>query len=677
MDDLEVARRLEFHGAAFIATVSVAQQQLHVQVEADDASLAPTHEWTCWAGSFPSAYVEELTRKTGNFKRFPVFVDMLLSAVERRSDAVFVDLLTTSDLELYRKRKMGKSGSSQSKSAADAAPFDGFPSATASAAAVSKRYLILTYAVEFDRVHYPLPLNLVQAPTVEHLQRTVRRLRQELAAARGDARVHDDLEALREENRCLKNTLTQRLGDDSRGCVCANIRQATLKENKELIALYQQFRHEASSEVAELNAEIRQLRQANDALTSGSQLPAHGTDHAVWSFQPQLEQERSESRRKLGDSSSVVEETLSQLELMKVQYEATQRKNRELMRQLAIARAKAGTSHAAATPAPTRAAARSGVSRPPQQRTSAAAAAVAAGSTRSALAPRQRSAVPIRYKHPLQQHYAGFDDEDDGHTTDGDRELARRPPQRPFRRFDPTAYQQEKQRKLRSGRSPSPHSNGRTARRDSHTGGYTSDSSAGGYSSAASSDSNRSARRGRGRARTRLSAEHQRAVADRLSSPKRVPELDSQYPPSPRSRAPLPRSNGTRKPADTRTRSPSPGSARPGTGAGSRPPMPPPHPRTGPRERATAAPPPPPPPTVSTQRSTAGAARKRTQPLPRTGAPMKPARSSAALLADTTADSFSDIDDRLNALQQFLKEAKRGGGGAALPSTGTASATPE
>lgn len=44
------------------------------------------------------ADVEELTRKTGNFKRFSVFVDMLLSAVERRSDAVFVDLLTTGDL---------------------------------------------------------------------------------------------------------------------------------------------------------------------------------------------------------------------------------------------------------------------------------------------------------------------------------------------------------------------------------------------------------------------------------------------------------------------------------------------------------------------------------------------------------------------------------------------------
>lgn len=76
MEDLEVSSRLEFHGVAYVATVSVAQQQLHVQVEVDDqpplangaqqpsASSSQSHppsprpsaahEWTCWTGSFPS-----------------------------------------------------------------------------------------------------------------------------------------------------------------------------------------------------------------------------------------------------------------------------------------------------------------------------------------------------------------------------------------------------------------------------------------------------------------------------------------------------------------------------------------------------------------------------------------------------------------------------------------------
>lgn len=118
---------------------------------------------------FSPADIEELTRKTGNFKRFAVFVSMLLSALEQRSDAVFVDLLTAADLELYRKRKLGRAGDSS----------HGTPTINGNGNGNnSKRYLILTYAVEFDRVHYPLPLTLVQSPSPDMLQRTIRRLRQ-------------------------------------------------------------------------------------------------------------------------------------------------------------------------------------------------------------------------------------------------------------------------------------------------------------------------------------------------------------------------------------------------------------------------------------------------------------------------------------------------------------------
>lgn len=85
--ELEVVRRLEFHGVAYVATVSVAQQQLHIQIEVDDAALsvstpaspsplhsprtstatasapslaATTPEWTCWTGSFPSTCASQL-----------------------------------------------------------------------------------------------------------------------------------------------------------------------------------------------------------------------------------------------------------------------------------------------------------------------------------------------------------------------------------------------------------------------------------------------------------------------------------------------------------------------------------------------------------------------------------------------------------------------------------------
>ena len=71
--------------------------------------------------------IEEITRKTGNFKKFSVFMKMLSSSLTQESDSVFIDL------EMLKNRK--------SRKPAGAAPGKGN----------NKRYLILTYAVEFDR----------------------------------------------------------------------------------------------------------------------------------------------------------------------------------------------------------------------------------------------------------------------------------------------------------------------------------------------------------------------------------------------------------------------------------------------------------------------------------------------------------------------------------------------
>ena len=104
-----------------------------------------------------------MTQKTGNFKKFSVFVKMLCTSLMRdqRSETVFADLLTYSDLEMLRSRQTRK------------------PVNTA-ARPNNKRYLILTYAVEFDRVHYPLPLAHVDEPPVHALNAAIRRLREEI-----------------------------------------------------------------------------------------------------------------------------------------------------------------------------------------------------------------------------------------------------------------------------------------------------------------------------------------------------------------------------------------------------------------------------------------------------------------------------------------------------------------
>lgn len=98
---------------------------------------------------------------------------MLITALNTESDSVFVDILTYSDLEELRKRKLGNTEESSS-----AAP------GTSASRGNSKRYLILTYAGEFDRAHYPLPLAHDPDPSPAALRRTVERLRAELAVSK-------------------------------------------------------------------------------------------------------------------------------------------------------------------------------------------------------------------------------------------------------------------------------------------------------------------------------------------------------------------------------------------------------------------------------------------------------------------------------------------------------------
>lgn len=89
-----------------------------------------------WFGQFSPQSLEQLTRKTGNFKRFPVFVKMLSTALSRTSESVFVELFTYADLEALQQKRAGRSAA---------------PSRASKVRSSNKRYLILTYIVEFDK----------------------------------------------------------------------------------------------------------------------------------------------------------------------------------------------------------------------------------------------------------------------------------------------------------------------------------------------------------------------------------------------------------------------------------------------------------------------------------------------------------------------------------------------
>lgn len=118
--------------------------------------------------------IEEITLKAGNYKRFSVFAKMLKSALSHEADSLFIDLLTYSDLESLKAKKLGNASSNTSVAAASNSMMN--PSSRTQL----KRYIILTYTGEYDRVHYPLPLSFEEIPNVDALKRTIRRLRAQL-----------------------------------------------------------------------------------------------------------------------------------------------------------------------------------------------------------------------------------------------------------------------------------------------------------------------------------------------------------------------------------------------------------------------------------------------------------------------------------------------------------------
>ncbi|XP_035305362.1 coiled-coil domain-containing protein 61 isoform X4 [Cricetulus griseus] len=152
-----------FRGVEHAVRVVVSGQVLELEVE--DRMTADQ-----WRGEFDANFIEDLTHKTGNFKQFSIFCNMLESALTQSSESVTLDLLTYTDLESLRSRKLG-----------------GRPGSLAprSAQLNSKRYLILIYSVEFDRIHYPLPLPYQGKPDPVVLQGIIRSLKEELGRLRG------------------------------------------------------------------------------------------------------------------------------------------------------------------------------------------------------------------------------------------------------------------------------------------------------------------------------------------------------------------------------------------------------------------------------------------------------------------------------------------------------------
>ena len=267
------------------------------------------------------ADVEEIAAKTGSFKRFPVFVKMLLSALCQESDSVFVDLLTYGDLELLRSKRASAGGGTSAAAAAQPPQ----PAAQHS----NKRYLILTYAAEFDRVHYPMPLQFEEHPDPRRLRATIRTLRAQLATATlrgGGAGMRrsasasasassPQLKQLREENATLRERLAAIEGSSSGSALAADV-QALAADAQETVR------------------DARALRRERDALLARAQ-----------QAEAALEGERNLHRRELRRRAKEVADAECELAAAKEHIRELRLKCRELVAELDLAQRRAAVAN--------------------------------------------------------------------------------------------------------------------------------------------------------------------------------------------------------------------------------------------------------------------------------------------------------------------------------------------
>ncbi|XP_012989884.1 coiled-coil domain-containing protein 61 isoform X3 [Esox lucius] len=372
-----VQEDITFRGVEFAVKIELEEGLLIVEIS--DAMTADQ-----WRGEFDPAYIEDLTRKTGNFKQFPIFCSMLESAVSKTSESVTLDLLTYADLELLRNRKTGVVGRPRAQQQS--------PNLSA------KRYLILIYTVEFDRIHYPLPLPYHGKPDPAALQKEIRALKTELNALVNHA-GHKPAEP---EIRRLRAEL------------------ALVREEKEALA-----------------KALERLQIVGAASTSGA--GTQGSRELVRSLEDQLLRERAKSQRSASKRGQEQRLLLEQLEELRASERALRIRVKSLTNELALLRRGLVNLSIRVTPAlPGRSASRGD------------------GEIRRSLSrERTLGRVVVRARSGSRERTEERGRRSEGRRADssGPRSHVSRPSPSPTGlrapRFDPTAYIQDRQRRLR------------------------------------------------------------------------------------------------------------------------------------------------------------------------------------------------------------------------------------
>jgi len=179
MSNINIEYNLTFNNVEYILYLSVIDDCLKLNLEQVDESLY-------WKAEYEGKYIEEITNKAGSYKSFQVFIKMLMSALSKESESVVIDLLSFKDLEQMKIKKMQANSLKDSYNYSESGiSFNTAKmnlntlSNTNDPIKMNKRYFIISYSNEFEKVHYPIPLQIMSTPDHEILFRTIQRMKKQ------------------------------------------------------------------------------------------------------------------------------------------------------------------------------------------------------------------------------------------------------------------------------------------------------------------------------------------------------------------------------------------------------------------------------------------------------------------------------------------------------------------
>jgi hypothetical protein len=344
---INIEYNLTFNNTEYILTLTSTDDSMKIQLETVNESLY-------WKGEFEAKYIEETTNKAGSYKTFPVFLKMFMSALSRESESVFIDLMHYKQLEQVKMKKMQQNSMNMS---GNVNMNESMTSrASEDPTKINKMYLIMTYNSEFEKVHYPFPLQFLIQPETDMMLRTIERMRKINISNKNNSSStinYKDIEEIKTENFNLKNKIKLLEGQRKFGAV----------ENEEFIRNYTSIKDEfenykASSEnkikVFAKTIEDLKVKLSSQNLTSSSNNVE--TQQYIKELQSKLEKaseivitERKQGQSFIEEKIREIEKLQKELHFMKENEKKYKVKINQLEKDLAIANKKPLPSYSTST----------------------------------------------------------------------------------------------------------------------------------------------------------------------------------------------------------------------------------------------------------------------------------------------------------------------------------------